>query len=65
MQILCLKIGLDHTEFCAHQVGGAQIVQIFLMQVKSQTGNFLVSDKRLHIEYVLSLKIVHVFITFS
>ena len=56
MQIKCLKIGLDHNEFCAHQVRGAQIVQTFSQRVKPQTGKFLVLDKRLHIEYMYYLQ---------
>ena len=56
MHIKCQKIGLDHTEFCAHQVRGAQIVQTFSQRVKTQTGKFLVSDKCLHIEYMYYLQ---------
>ena len=56
MQMKCLKIGLNHTELCAHQVRGAQIVQTFSQRAKPQTGKFLVSDKRLHIEYMYYLQ---------
>ena len=52
----CLKIGLNHTEFCAHQVRGPQIVQTFSQRVKPQTNKFLVLDERLHIEYMDYLK---------
>ena len=63
----CLKIGLNHTEFCACQVRGPQIVQAFSYRVKPLTETFLVSDEHSHIEYnqVLSLKTVYVFGTFS
>ena len=56
MRTECLKIRLDHTQFCAHQVRGAQIVQTFLQRIKLQTGKFLVLDKRLHIEYMYYLQ---------
>ena len=52
----CLKIGLNHTEFCAHQVRGPQIVQTFSQRLKPQTTKFLVSDEHLHIEYMDYLK---------
>ena len=53
MQMKCLKIGLHHTEFCSHQVRGAQIVQTFSQRVKPQTGKFVVlEDEPLHIEYL-------------
>ena len=57
----CLKIGLNHTEFCAHQVLGPQIVQTFSQRVKPQTNKFLVLDERLHIEYKYYLKKVSMF----
>ena len=48
----CLKIGLDHTEFCTHQVRGPQIVQTFSPRIKPQNGKFFVSDENLRIEYM-------------
>ena len=39
-----------HTEFCAHQVRGPQIVQTFSQRVKPQANKFFVLDERLHIE---------------
>ena len=51
MQIKCMEIGLDQTEFCAHQVRVRQTVQTFSQRVKPQTDNFLVLDGHLHIEY--------------
>ena len=51
MQIRCLKIGPDHTESCACQVRGSQIVQTFLWWVKPQTDKFLAPDEHLHIKY--------------
>ena len=56
MQFECLKIGLNQTEFCAHQVSSPQSVQTFSQRVKPQTNKFLVLDERLHIEYMDSLK---------
>ena len=50
------KIDLNHTEVCTRQVRGPQIVQTFSLGVKPQTSKFLVSDKRLHIEYMDYLK---------
>ena len=52
----CLKIGLNHTEFCAHQVHGPQIVQTFSQRVKPQSNKVLVSDERLHIKHMNYLK---------
>ena len=46
----------NHTDFCAHQVHGPQIVQTFSQRVKPQTNKVLVSDERLHIEYMDYLK---------
>ena len=51
MQMKCLKIGLDHTEFCAYQVRGAQTVQTFSQRVKPQTEKFFVLDEHSDIEY--------------
>ena len=51
-----MKIGLNHTEFCAHQVHGPQIVQTFSQGVKLQTNKVLVLDERLHIEHMDYLK---------
>ena len=48
----CLKIGLNHTEFCAHQVHGPQIVQTFSQRVKPQTIKFLVLDEHSLVEYM-------------
>ena len=45
----CLKICLNHTEFCAHQVRGPQIVQTFSQRVKPQTNKVLLLDERLHL----------------
>ena len=60
------KIGLDHTEFCTHQVCGPQIVQTFSLGVKPQIEKFLVLDEHSHIEYMYYLKkTVHVSSTFS
>ena len=56
----CLKIGLNHTEFYAHQVRGPQIVQAFSQRVKPQSNKFLVLDERLHIEYMDYLKRLYV-----
>ena len=50
------KIGLNYTEFCAHQVHGPQIVQMFSQRVKPQTTKFLVLDECSHIEYMDYLK---------
>ena len=52
----CLKIGLSHTEFCAHQVRAPQVVQTFSKRVKPQTTKFLVLDEHSHIEYMYYLK---------
>ena len=54
----CLKIGLNHTEFCAHRVRGLQIVQTFSQHVKPQTSKFLVSDehsRNLYMDYLKKL----------
>ena len=55
-RIECLKIGLNHTEFCAHRVRGPQIVQTFSLGVKPQTEKFLVLDEHSHVEYMDYLK---------
>ena len=52
----CLKIGLNHTEFGAHQVRGPQVVQTFSQRVKPQTNKFLVLDEHSHIDYMDHLK---------
>ena len=36
----CLKIGLNHTEFCAHQVRGPQVVQTFQSELNPKLPNF-------------------------
>ena len=48
----------SHTEFCARQVRGPQIVQTFsyLERVKPQTGKFLALDEHSHLEYMYYLK---------
>ena len=52
----CLKIGLNHTEFCAHQVRGPQVVRTFSQRVKPQTTKFLVLDEHSYTEYMDYLK---------
>ena len=46
----------SHTEFCAHQVRGLQVVQTFSQRVKPQTNKFLVLDEHSHIDYMDYLK---------
>ena len=46
----------SHTEFCAHQVCGPQIVQTFSQRVEPETNKFLVLDECLHIENMDYLK---------
>ena len=46
----------SHTEFCAHQVRGPQVVQTFSQRVKPQTNKFLVLDEHSHIDYMDYLK---------
>ena len=46
-----VKLGLNHTELCACQVRGPQIVQTFSQQVKFLTEKFLVLDEHSHIEH--------------
>ena len=50
------NLSQSHTEFCAHQVHGPQIVQTFPQRVKPQINKGLVLDECLHIEYMDYLK---------
>ena len=52
----CLKIGLNRTEFYAHQVRGPQVVQTISQRVKLQTTKFSVVDEHSHIKYMDHLK---------
>ena len=62
----CLKIGLNHTEFCAHQVRGPQIVQTFSQRVRPRTTKPVVLDKHSHIKDIyIILKTLHVSSTFG
>ena len=46
----------SHTEVCARQVCGPQIVHTLLQRVKPQTNKCLVLDECLHAEYMHHLK---------
>ena len=61
-----VKITLNHTEFCAREVRGPQIVQTFSRRVNHLTEKFVALDKHSHTEYKYYLKkTVHVSSTFS
>ena len=45
-----VKKMLNHTEFCAREVRGPQIVQTFPWRIKPLTEKFLVLNEHSHIE---------------
>ena len=56
MSEIVKKNRLNHTEFCAREVPGPQIVQTFSWQVKHRTKTFVALDEHSHTECTNYLK---------